>query len=114
MTMSTIRQMGNKMQCDHTAEWVLRKEVLIRAAMEMNLESSALGDRVRPTGSYHGQRGGWGQEGPTADCLQARGFQWGDETFWCWCTTLVVLNATDFTFKWLVFCYINFTSIKNQ
>lgn len=82
--MSTIRQMGNKMQCDHTAEYhsaVLRKEVLIWAAMEMNLESMTLGDRSQTNtgGSYHGQRGGWGQEGLTADCLQARGFQWGDE-----------------------------------
>lgn len=66
-------------------------------------------------GSYHGQRGRVGA-GRTDSWLPAgTGLPMG---WWehsgAGCTTLVVLNATDFTFKWLVFCYINFTSIKTN
>ena len=48
--------------------------------------------------------------------LQVQGFHLGDENILeldrgAGCTTLNVLNATEFTLKWLVFCYVNFTSI---
>lgn len=55
------------------------KEVLIQATMEMNLENTTLGDRSQTNtgGSYHGQKGGWRQEGLRADCFAGTGLPVG-------------------------------------
>lgn len=71
---------------------------------------------VRPTLEVlHGQKGGCRPEGLRADCFACAGLPVGRwEHFGAGCTTLDVLNATEFTFKWSAFCYIHFASIKKQ